>query len=168
MLIKIIRWICNLFNIKIEDEDSETQVRKEIEYKKRKFMSTYELNFYKILLELGNDYNIVPQVNLGTVIEKVNKGYRNEIFINIDFGIFNKDFSELLLLIEINDSTHNQSNRKKRDNIVKDICKSAGIQLMTFHTDKPNENYYVINRIKNAISENNNTINIDNNCTKQG
>jgi len=161
MLIKIIRWLCKIFNIQIEDDITEVETKKEISYTKKEFMSSYELKFYQILLELENDYNIVPQVNLGTIVTKVdNNRYRNELFRNIDFGIFSKDFKELLLLIEINDQTHNQPNRKKRDSSVKNICEIAGIKLMTFHTDKPNEKTYVINRIKNAINEikNNNDI----------
>lgn len=158
MLVKIIRWLCKIFNIEIDDDINETKVKKEIKYIKREFMSSYELKFYQMLLELNNEYNIVPQVNLGTVITKIDNGYRNELFKNIDFGIFDKDFKNLLLLIEINDSTHNQPNRKKRDASVKNICESAGIKLMTFHTNMPNEKNYVINRIKTSINEINNII----------
>ena len=59
---------------------------------------------------------------------KKNTKYHTELFRNIDFGIFNKDF-ELLLLIELNDKSHIQRNRKIRDRKVKNILKECNIPL---------------------------------------
>ncbi len=84
--------------------------------------------FYRKLLPLHNEYIIIPQVNLASVIQKENTKYRTELFRNIDFGIFNKDF-ELLLLIELNDKSHIQRNRKIRDRKVKNILKECNIPL---------------------------------------
>ena len=67
-------------------------------------------------------------MNLASVIHKENTKYRTELFRNIDFGIFNKDF-ELLLLIELNDKSHIQRNRKIRDRKVKNILKECNIPL---------------------------------------
>ena len=67
-------------------------------------------------------------MNLASVIQKENTKYRTELFRNIDFGIFNKDF-ELLLLIELNDKSHIQRNRKIRDRKVKNILKECNIPL---------------------------------------
>ena len=54
---------------------------------------------------------------------------------------------EVKLLIEINDKTHKQSNRIARDIKVKEICEKADIKLITFYTNYPNKEDYVINRI---------------------
>ena len=43
-----------------------------------------DLIFYNKIKELNDEYIIIPQVNLGTIIEKKTKGYRNELFKNID------------------------------------------------------------------------------------
>ncbi len=60
----------------------------------------------------------MPQVNLASIIKKEKDfptQYQNELYRNIDFGIFDKDTMEVKLLIEINDKTQcNQT--EKRDN----------------------------------------------------
>ena len=131
-------------------------VQEEKIYVKKDFMTRCELEFYDKIKELENDYKIVPQLNLATVIKKINRGYYTELFRNIDFAIFDKDYRELLLLIELNDSSHNYSNRRNRDLKVNDICTNAKIKLITFHTSYPNEKYYVLKRIKDELNNVNN------------
>ena len=124
-------------------------------YTRKKLMTDYEYKFYNILKELEDNYTIVPQLNLAAVVKKINNNrYYSELFRNIDFAIFTKDYQELLLLIELNDQSHNNYNRKDRDLKVKKICNDIGVKLMTFHTKYPNEKTYVINRIKNELSNN--------------
>ena len=124
-------------------------------YTRKKLMTDYEYKFYNILKELQDNYTIVPQLNLAAVVKKINNNrYYSELFRNIDFAIFTKDYQELLLLIELNDQTHNNYNRKDRDLKVKKICNDIGVKLMTFYTKYPNEKAYVINRIKNELSDN--------------
>ena len=124
-------------------------------YTRKKLMTDYEYKFYNILKELEDNYTIVPQLNLAAVVKKINNNrYYSELFRNIDFAIFTKDYQELLLLIELNDQTHNNYNRKDRDFKVKKICNDIGLKLMTFYTKYPNEKAYVINRIKNELSDN--------------
>ena len=85
-------------------------------YEQKPLMSNYEFKFYKILEELKEEYEIMPQINLASIIKKINNNkYYSELFRNIDFAIFSKDYKELLLLIEINDKTHNELSRKDRD-----------------------------------------------------
>ena len=128
-------------------------------YQTKPFMTDCEYNFYRTLKELEDRYAIVPQVNLASIIKKVNNDrYYNELFRNIDFAIFTKDYRKILLLIELNDNTHNNPNRKDRDLKVKDICQKAGIKLMTFHTNMPNLPSYVIKRICNEIEKKNEPI----------
>ena len=121
-------------------------------YELKPIMSDYEYKFYKILEELKNEYEILPQVNLASIVNKINNNkYHNELFRNIDFAIFSKDYEELLLLIEINDKTHNQQKRKDRDLKVKKICNDINVKLIKFYTYYPNEKEYVINRIKKEL-----------------
>ena len=103
-------------------------------------MTAYEYKFYQILKTLEDEYIIVPQLNLASIVKKMNNNkYYNELFRNIDFAIFTKDYKKLLLLIEINDETHNQRKRKDRDLKVKKICNDIGVSIMTFYTKYPNE-----------------------------
>ena len=152
MIQKIILWIKRLFGLIEDEEKSEINI-----YEIKEFMSTYELLFYEKIKDLENEYKIVPQVNLATIVKKINRGYINELFKNIDFAIFDKDYKNVLLLIEINDSTHNKINRKDRDLKVKKICNDCNIKLITFYTKYPNEKEYVLKRIKEELDQQNNT-----------
>lgn len=152
MVQKIILWIKRLFGLIEDEEKSEIKI-----YERKEFMSTYELLFYEKIKDLENEYKIVPQVNLATIVKKINRGYINELFKNIDFAIFDKDYKNVLLLIEINDSTHNKINRKDRDLKVKKICNDCNIKLITFYTKYPNEKEYVLKRIKEELDQQNNT-----------
>ena len=152
MIQKIILWIKRLFGSIEDEEKSEIKI-----YERKEFMSTYELLFYEKIKDLENEYKIVPQVNLATIVKKINRGYINELFKNIDFAIFDKDYKNVLLLIEINDSTHNKINRKDRDLKVKKICNDCNIKLITFYTKYPNEKEYVLKRIKEELDQQNNT-----------
>ena len=125
-------------------------------YVQKKLMTNYEKYFYNIFLELEKEYfvRIQPQVNLATIIDINTNGRSNylELFRNIDFYIFTRDFEHLILLIEINDKTHNNPDRIKRDKKVRKICEEAGIKLITFYSDYPNNKDYVINRIKKELN----------------
>ena len=127
-----------------------------VNYIPKKFLSNNEYNFLTKFIDLESELhvNIVPQVNLVSVVEKVsnNSRFNTELFRNIDFGIFNADYSKLLLLIELNDESHNNSHRKKRDIKVHDICNKTGIKLITFYTKYSNEKEYVKGRIVKELN----------------
>lgn len=123
-------------------------------YESKSLLTKNEMYFYNVISENFKDYLIQPQINLATIIEKHKDyptQYQNELFRNIDIGIFDKHTMQCLLLIEINDKTHNQRNRIKRDIKVKQICEDAGINLITFHTKFENRPEYIVNRIKKEI-----------------
>lgn len=130
-------------NIKTDDTST-------INYASKKFLSNNEYNFLTKIIDLETELhvNIVPQVNLASVIEKVSTSRVNtELFRNIDFGIFNADYSKLLLLIELNYESHDNSHKKERDIKFHDICDKAGIKLITFYTKYSNEKEDVKSRI---------------------
>ena len=128
--------------------------KEETIYVLKPLMTAYEYKFYQILKTLEDEYIIVPQLNLASIVKKMNNNkYYNELFRNIDFAIFTKDYKKLLLLIEINDETHNQRKRKDRDLKVKKICNDIGVSIMTFYTKYPNEKKYVLNRIKKELNK---------------
>ncbi len=128
----------------------------QVRYVAKRFLTYYEYNFMIKFADLEDELhiNIVPQVNLASIIEKRSDSpFNTELFRNIDFGIFNADYSKVLLLIELNDASHNDYRRRKRDIKVKDICSKANIKLITFYTKYPNEAEYVKNRIIEALNE---------------
>ena len=67
---------------------------------------------------------------------------------------FDKDCNNLLMLIEIDDSTHNSYKRRQRDEKVNNICHDVGIKILHFYTSYPNEEGYVLNRILKNLNNN--------------
>ena len=146
-------------NIRRIEELKEKELTKEDnninknQYKKKYFLTNTEKQFLSILYELKK-YNliIIPQINLATIIQKTGEfRYQNELYRNIDFGIFDKNYN-ILLLIELNDISHQQYKRRERDMKVNEIVKQADIKLINFYTDKPNKPEYVIKRIMNELA----------------
>ena len=158
-MFELIVWVIFILFIKILLNKYTNKIKIENKlinnYYKKQLMTKYERYFYDILIELKSELNIeiMPQVNLASIINKEgNYKYRNELFRNIDFGIFSKDYKELLLLIEINDKTHNNYNRRKRDIKVDNIVDNAGIKLIKFYSNYPNNKDYVKNRVCDEIN----------------
>lgn len=125
--------------------------KKEI-YHKQNFLTNTEKSFYIRLKQIfENKYIIQAQIPLRKLIEKntdvLNK-YANELHKYIDFGIFDDNFN-ILVLIELNDYTHNYKTRMIRDSKVQEICKQANIPLITL------TNIYNLtnNEIKTAIEK---------------
>lgn len=150
LIIKIIELIKKIFNL-----DSNNLVNKEETiYQIKSIMTNYEKKFYNILKNLEDEYIIIPQLNLAAIIQKKNNNrYYNELFRNIDFAIFDKNFDKILLLIEIDDKTHTKYKRKDRDLKVKKICNDVNLKLIHFYTKYPNEQDYVLNRIRNELKK---------------
>ncbi len=135
------------------------------QYESKSLLTNYEKYFYDIISnEFSNMYYIMPQVNLASIVNKIKDfptQYQNELYRNIDIGIFDKSNMTPLLLIEINDKTHNNKNRIARDHKVKEICDTANIPLITFYSNYANKKDYIIQRIKETLS--NNLPNVSNN-----
>lgn len=147
VMIAVFYVIISRFGNSTTDNDISTSL---VNYVPKSFLSNNEYNFLTKFISLENELHIhiVPQVNLASIIKKVSDSrFNTELFRNIDFGIFSADYSKLLLLIELNDESHEKYNRKKRDIKVHDICNKAGIKLITFYTKYSNEKEYVKNRI---------------------
>lgn len=122
---------------------------------KDKTISDCEMYFYNIIKKhFGEKYDIRVQVPLSSVIEKekdFERQYQNELYRSIDIGIFDIKTTAPLLLIEINDRTHHNKDRKVRDSKVKEICNQAGLTLLTFWTEYSNTENYIIKRIRENL-----------------
>ena len=117
-------------------EAPEEPEREKPEYrKKRAVLTKNEWEFYQMLKGFlsSEHFEIFPETALVTVIEKLTQNsYRNELFRIADFCIADAGSSEPLLLIELNDASHNRADRVERDRKVAEICFRAGIPLITF------------------------------------
>ena len=105
--------------------------------RKRQFISRPEYNFLQTLREINpNKYEVLPQVALFSVIDKVtNTAYRNDLFRTCDYCFVDRDTFEPLLLVELNDRSHLRADRQDRDAKVAAICSAARIPLVTFWMD---------------------------------
>ena len=104
------------------------------------------------LLLRDDSYILQPQINLASIINKEsNSRYQNELFRNIDFGIFDKNY-KLIVLIEINDRSHLDPKRRERDDKVHRICKNANIPLITFWTSREVKETYIRDTLRAYVS----------------
>ncbi len=134
------------------DENQEDNI-KAYTYQKKCLMTPIEKQFFAAIKDrVGENYVVLPQVNLATVIKKQGDfKFQNELYRNIDFGIFDRDYN-ILLLIEINDESHNDYRRRDRDSKIKTLISSAGIPLVTFHTKFGVNTEYIAKRLSEHIS----------------
>lgn len=121
-------------------------------YEKKKLMTFTEKKFYEAIKKaVPENYILLPQVNLATIIRRVDEHiYQNELYRNIDFAIFNSDYIPLLL-IEINDDTHNEFERRERDKKVKEICQCAQLPIIAFWTEYGINEEYIYKTIHKYI-----------------
>lgn len=117
---------------------------------KKCFVTKNEINYISALLKcLPQGYYIQPQVGLHTIIERTdNAKYQNELNRYVDACIFDGSYHPIAV-IEINDATHLQADRKVRDEKVKKICEEAGLPLITFWTSYGINPDYMKKRIEN-------------------
>lgn len=112
----------------------------EYNYSSRKYLLTkVELNFFKQLNKLlPQEYLVMSKVRLADIITTKEIGKAKIYSFNkikskhVDFVVINKECSEILLVIELNDRTHLQSNRVLRDDFLAKALKNAGIPFKTF------------------------------------
>lgn len=143
----------NINNTKSHTINEQIITSKRIEpiyYEAKSYLTPNEYLFYHKLINVSNDYIVIPQIPLASIVRKINGKYRSELNRIIDFGIFDKNFN-LLLLIELNDASHNKPNRIDRDLKVKKILNDCYIKLITFHTKYPNNQEYIAKRVLENI-----------------
>lgn len=102
--------------------------------KKATYISAVERDFLRVLREItGDKYEVCVQAPLVAVIDKVSGGaFRNELFRVADYLIADAVSYEPLLLIELNDASHNRADRRARDRKVAEICADARMPLLSF------------------------------------
>ena len=121
-------------------DNSVNTYSKNVLYHKKSLLTEIEQKFYlKLQQVIGDKYLLQTQVNLASVVNKEAFGYQNELFRNIDFGIFDKKTFACILLIELNDKTHLTRERMERDDKVRGILDDAGIPLLVFWTNEIKE-----------------------------
>ena len=120
---------------------------------KKALITETEKEFYiAIKSSLSAEYQVFPQINLASFIERTdNSRFRNELFRNVDFLVTDSNYMPKVV-IEINDKTHLENERKERDEKVKKICEEAGIPIIKFWTSYGVNNKYIKNTLEKTLS----------------
>ncbi len=119
---------------------------------KKVLISKSEQGFYDaIKVSVPEGFCVFPQINLASIINKTDGSrFHNELFRNVDFLVTDAEYSPKLI-IEINDSTHLNSDRKERDEKVRKICEEAGLPIVKLWTSYGINQDYIRNRISETI-----------------
>lgn len=108
------------------------------DYKRRNFfLSRAEHECYDALVQaVGQEYIVFAQVHLPTLLEhKVvgqnwNGAFRHVSQKSVDFVLCDKAYISPKLAIELDDKSHERSDRQDRDREVERILKGAGMPLL--------------------------------------
>lgn len=131
-------------------------------YNRKYFIMTErEQEFYKKLkLVCGDSILIFPQIHLSSLFFHNVKGQNFKLafrFINrlsVDFVLVDSRNFKTLLAIELDDSTHNEKDRIKRDLIVNDIFEKANFPLLrvdSIKIDNEKLKQMILENIKNIV-----------------
>lgn len=107
-------------------------------YKKDYIMTQYELKFYRELKKITDklELTIFPQVDLERIINVKNNdnSHRNRIKSrSIDYTIVTNKNCKIVCCIELDDYTHNYTNRKKRDLFINELFNNVNLKLYRYN-----------------------------------
>ena len=109
--------------------------------------------FHAIKASVPDGYCVFPQINLASFIERTDDvRFHNELFRNVDFLITDAKYTPKFI-IEINDQTHLNNERKERDEKVRKICEEAGIPILKLWTSYGVNPTYIKGRINETLSK---------------
>lgn len=114
-------------------------------------MSKTELEFYKILKQILNKYElkIIPQIQLQKIFQANNITDFNKIKSkSIDYAIVDKEF-KYKFFIELDDYTHNYNNRIRRDDYINNLFKINNLKLLRIKV----KNNYNMQELEEKIKE---------------
>jgi len=123
-------------------------------YEKKEYLLTQnEKFFYKVLKDAIKDKDIIIQTQV--VLYNIIRPIKDKNFYyyfdkikakSIDYVLLDKDF-KILLCIELDDYTHKQNNRIKRDTFINKIFFEANVKLLRIKANS----YYNVDTIKELI-----------------
>ena len=113
------------------------------DYKRKKLLTENEKRYYNVLAPYAEKKNlqILSKIRLADLIEpKTNNTYKENILFSkikakhIDFALCNKNDLNPILLIEVDDKSHNIPERKERDKFIDNALRGAGYKIIHIQT----------------------------------
>ena len=151
LIIVIILLIIEKF-LNINNENEIKNINYNEKFVKKEYLLTQtELKFYKILKQITDELNltICPQIPLYQIVKNIDYKDFNKISNkSIDFVIAENNL-KIKLCIELDDYTHKQEKRKKRDNFVNKLLEETNVKIVRI----PVQNYYNKDELKEKIKE---------------
>ena len=106
-------------------------------YQPRQLLTNRELQEYKKLKQYADAHGwlICPKVRLRDLIEPKSGVEKQQILVNkisqkhVDFVLVDHEMN-VIGVLELDDSTHDRSDRKERDKLVRDALEGAGITMI--------------------------------------
>lgn len=121
---------------------------------RKTLISKSEQSFFKeIKSSVPEGYCVFPQINLASFIDRTDDArFHNELFRNVDFLVTDAEYKPKFI-VEINDQTHLNSERKERDIKVSKICEEAGVPILKLWTSYGINPEYIKGRINEILSK---------------
>lgn len=121
---------------------------------RKTLISKSEQGFFNaIKSSVPEGYCVFPQINLASFIDRTDDArFHNELFRNVDFLITDDKYSPKFI-IEINDQTHLNNERRERDEKVQKICEEAGIPILKLWTSYGINPEYIKGRIDETLNK---------------
>lgn len=121
---------------------------------RKTLISKSEQGFYNaIKTSVPDGYCVFPQINLASFIDRTDDArFHNELFRNVDFLITDSEYQPKFV-IEINDQTHLNVDRKERDEKVRKICEEAGVPILKLWTSYGVNPEYIKGRIDEILNK---------------
>jgi len=122
-------------------------------YRNYYLMTKPENNFYQVLLKCIDDNQVIfPQVPLHAIVKSKNQSYRNRIDRKrLDFVIFSDKYYTPILVIELDDRSHEQPERRERDILVDKVLFRCNIPILHVKNTNRYETEVLKSQIKNKI-----------------
>lgn len=121
---------------------------------RKTLISKSEQGFYNAIKScVPEGYCVFPQINLASFIDRTDDArFHNELFRNVDFLITDSEYTPNFI-IEINDQTHLNNERRERDEKVQKICEEAGIPIIKLWTSYGINPEYIKGRIDETLNK---------------
>lgn len=125
-------------------------------YKRRDFFLTRaEHEFYDCLIKaVDSEYVIFAQVHLTSLLiptQNWRVAFRHVNQKSVDFVLCDKKYLSPKLVIELDDKSHDRSDRQARDQEVERLLKSVGIPLLRIRNQGRFSSEEIFKEIKNSV-----------------
>lgn len=129
-----------------ENQKNKAQYDIRTAYKKTKLLTDNEKQYYNVLAPYAekNNLHLLSKIRLADLITVDKKSLKRNIDVkisfskisskHIDFALCNKTDLEPILLIEVDDYTHNRPDRIERDKFIDSTLRGAGYKIIHITT----------------------------------